>query len=151
MLSTAETWPEPNASLAAPEGANLIQTATLPGEDPAALSRRTRAGDAVLLKLRPLVQLLDTIQPHVANESVFRTRRKKIQAHLATVRAELHAPRPKRQVLTHTFQALTELVREETRDISKNEVKQAAKEVVLATLQHAPALINVAHQARLLS
>jgi hypothetical protein len=87
----------------------------------------------------------------VANESVFRTRRKKIQAHLAVVRAELHAPRPKRQVLTHAFQALTELVREEAHDISKNEVKQAAKEVVLATLQHAPALINVAHQARLLS
>jgi ABC-type uncharacterized transport system YnjBCD ATPase subunit len=103
------------------------------------------------VKLLPLVQLLDTIQPHVANESVFRTRRKKIQAHLAVVRAELQTPRPKRQVLTHTFQALTELVREETRDISKNEVKQAAKEIVLATLQHAPALINVAHQARLLS
>jgi hypothetical protein len=151
MHSNPEPWPGQNASSAAHDGAGLVHIATLPNEDLVALSRRTRATDAVLLKLRPLVQLLDTIQPHVANESVFRTRRKKIQAHLAVVRAELHAPRPKRQVLTHAFQALTELVREEAHDISKNEVKQAAKEVVLATLQHAPALINVAHQARLLS
>jgi hypothetical protein len=40
---------------------------------------------------------------------------------------------------------------EETRDISKDELKQAAKEVVLATLKNAPALLNVAHQARLLT
>jgi hypothetical protein len=102
-------------------------------------------------KLLPFVALLDKIQPHVASESVFHTRRKKIQAHLAVVREELHQPRPKRQVLTHTVQVLTELVREEARDISQDEVKQAAKEVVLATLQHAPALLNAAHQARLLS
>jgi hypothetical protein len=151
MHSNSETWPEQDASFAAHDGADLTSTAPLPNEGLIALSRRTRASDAVLLKMLPLVKLLDTIQPHVASESVFRTRRKKIQAHLAVVRAELHAPRPKHKVLTHAFQVLTELVREETHDISKNEVKQAAKEVVLATLQHAPALINVAHQARLLS
>ena len=51
----------------------------------------------------------------------------------------------------HAFQALAELVQEETRDISKDELKQAAREMVLATLQNAPALINLAHQARLLA
>ncbi|WP_133271074.1 hypothetical protein [Hymenobacter radiodurans] len=104
-----------------------------------------------MAKLLPLLALLDTIQPAVASDSVFRTRRKKIQAHLAQVRAELHQPRPKRQVLSHAVQALTELVREEARDISQDEVKQAAKEVVLATLLNAPTLLKAAHQARLLS
>jgi len=42
-------------------------------------------------------------------------------------------------------------VREETNDISPDELKQAAKEVALATLRHAPALISVAHQAQLLA
>jgi len=102
-------------------------------------------------KLLPLVALLDSIQPSVTKESVFRTRRKKIKQHFAEVYAELHAECPRREALTHAFQALAELVKEETRDISKDELKQAAKEVVLATLQNAPALINIAHQARLLS
>ena len=101
-------------------------------------------------KLLPLVALLDSIQPSVSKESVFRIRRKKIKQHFAEVYAELHAERPRHEALTHAFQALAELVLEETRDISKNELKQAAKEVVLATLQNAPALINIAHQARLL-
>ncbi|MDO7845728.1 hypothetical protein Q5H92_05115 [Hymenobacter sp. M29] len=102
-------------------------------------------------KLLPLVALLDSIQPSVTKESVFRIRRRKIKQHFAEVYAELHAERPRREALLHAFQALAELVQEETRDISKNELKQAAKEVVLATLQNAPALINIAHQARLLA
>ncbi|QDA58961.1 hypothetical protein [Hymenobacter jejuensis] len=117
-------------------------------------SRRERLSGAAVAtasKLLPLVKLLDAIQPHVAHESVFRTRRKKIQAHLALVYTELHSERPKREALTHAFQTLADLVREESRDISKDELKQAAKEVVLATLKNAPALINAAHQARLLS
>ncbi|GAA4369319.1 hypothetical protein GCM10023185_42860 [Hymenobacter saemangeumensis] len=116
--------------------------------------KRQRLAGAVAgtaTKLLPLVALLDAIQPQVANESVFRTRRKKIQAHLAEMYEELREPRPRRQALTHTAQALAELVREEIRDISKDELKQAAKEVVLATLQNAPALISAANQARLLS
>lgn len=120
----------------------------------AAKGRRRRLDGAVAAtatKLLPLVALLDTIQPQVANESVFRTRRKKIQAHLAEVREELLTERPKRFALLHAFQALADVVREETQDISQDEIRQAAKEVVLATLQNAPALINVAHQARLLS
>lgn len=119
-----------------------------------ALGRRQRLGGAVAAtatKLLPLVALLDAIQPQVANESVFRTKRKKIRAHFDVVYAELQAERPRHKALAHTFQALTDLVREETRDISKDEIKQAAKEVALATLKNAPALINAAHQARLLA
>jgi hypothetical protein len=117
-------------------------------------SRRHRLSGAVISKatqLLPLVKLLETIQPHVVSESVFRTRRKKIQAHLALAYQELQQERPKRQALTHAFKILGELVLEETKDISKDELKQAGKEVVLATLKNAPALINAAHQARLLS
>ncbi|WP_457063949.1 hypothetical protein [Hymenobacter sp. UYAg731] len=102
-------------------------------------------------RLLPLVALLDSIQPSVSKESIFRIRRKKIKQHFTEIYAELHAERPRREALTHAFQALAELVLEETRDISKNELKQATKEVVLATLQNAPALINIAHQARLLA
>ena len=102
-------------------------------------------------KLLPIVALLDAIQPSVTKESVFRVRRRKIKQHFAEVYAELHAERPRHEALLHAFQALAELVQEETRDISKDELKQAAKEVVLATLQNAPALINIAHQARLLA
>jgi hypothetical protein len=101
-------------------------------------------------RLLPLVALLEAIQPQVTTESVFRTRRKKIRAHWDEVYAELRAERPRRQALLHAFQALTELVRDEAHDVSKDEVKQAARELVLATLKNAPALINVAHQARLL-
>lgn len=114
-------------------------------------ARLSGAAVATATKLLPLVRLLDTIQPHVASESVFHARRLKIQAHLALVYAELKTERPKREALTNTLHSLAELVREETHDISKDELKQAAKEVVLATLKHAPALINAAHQARLLS
>ena len=113
--------------------------------------RLTRAAASTATKLLPLVALLDAIQPQVAQESVFQTRRKKIRQHWEVVYAELHTERPRRQALTHAFQTLADLVLEETRDISKDELKQAAKEVVLATLKNAPALINVAHQARLLA
>lgn len=102
-------------------------------------------------KLLPLVALLDSIQPSVTKDSVFRIRRRKIKQHFTELYAELHAERPRREALTHAFQALAGLVLEETRDISKDELRQAAKEVVLATLQNAPALLNIAHQARLLS
>lgn len=118
---------------------------------PSRCARLNGTAVATATKLLPLVRLLDAIQPHVASESVFHTRRLKIQAHLALVYAELKTERPKREALTNTFHSLTELVRQETHDISKDELKQAAKEVVLATIKHAPALINAAHQARLLS
>ncbi|MVN74944.1 hypothetical protein GO988_01250 [Hymenobacter sp. HMF4947] len=141
----------------APPGSSAASTP--PGGDAEPTrSRRARLEGAVVAKaaatatkLLPLVALLDAIQPQVASESVFRARRKKIQAHLAVAYAELHGERPRRQALSHAFQTLADLVREETRDISPDELKQAAKEVALATLKNAPALINAAHQARLLS
>lgn len=112
--------------------------------------RRARLGEAAATRLLPLVRLLDAIQPQVGAESVFRARRKKIRAHWDEVYAELRQERPRRQALAHAFQALTELVRDEVHDVSKDEVKQAAKELALATLKNAPALINAARQARLL-
>ncbi|MCR5890178.1 hypothetical protein LRS06_20845 [Hymenobacter sp. J193] len=102
-------------------------------------------------QLLPLLKLLDAIQPQVCSDSVFHLRRLKIQAHFAEVRQEIRAERPRRQKLQFAFQALSELVREEARDLSRDELQQAAKEVVLATLKNAPALINAAHQARLLA
>lgn len=122
--------------------------------DPAG-KRRHRLSGAVITtaatKLLPLVELLDTIQPYVSNESVFRTRRRKFDAQLALAYAQLKAEKPKRKVLLHAFKTMGELMVEETRDISRDELKLAAKEVVLATLKNAPALISAAHQARLLS
>ena len=122
--------------------------------DVALAGRRHRLSSAVVAtasKLLPLVQLLESIQPHLANESVFRTRRKKINAQITLAYAELKAEKPKRKALLRAFKTMGDLVIEETRDISKDELKQAAKEVVLATLKNAPGLISAAHQARLLS
>ncbi|WP_022823747.1 hypothetical protein [Hymenobacter norwichensis] len=117
---------------------------------PAAPGRRKRLAATTATQLLPLFKLLDTIQPQVASDSVFHLRRLKIQAHLTEVRQEMRAERPRQQALQFAFHALTELVREEVRDISRDELQQAAKEVVLATLKNAPALLNAAHQARLL-
>ncbi|MBG8554690.1 hypothetical protein [Hymenobacter guriensis] len=118
---------------------------------PAKRLRLKAAAATTATQLLPLLKLLDTIQPQVASDSVFHLRRLKIQAHFAEVRQEIRAERPRRQKLQFAFQALSELVREEARDISRDELQQAAKEVVLATLKNAPALINAAHQARLLA
>jgi len=123
-------------------------------EEKAAGSKRQRLEGAVVttaVKLLPLVKLLDAIQPHVANESVFRTRRKKINAQIALVYEQLKEKRPRRKKLTRAFKTMSDLVREEARDISKDELKEATKEFVLATIMNAPAIINAAHQAKLLS
>lgn len=123
-------------------------------ETGSATSRRHRLSGAVITtatRLLPLVELLESIQPHVANESVFRTRHRKLNAQISLAYAQLRAEQPKRKALLHVFKTIGELVVEETHDISKDELKQAAKEVVLATLKNAPALISAAHQARLLS
>ncbi|WP_375437938.1 hypothetical protein [uncultured Hymenobacter sp.] len=117
-------------------------------------SKRHKLSGAVVstaTKLLPLVQLLETIQPLVTNESVFHTRRLKINAQIALVYEQLKDERPKRKALLVAFKTMGDLVLEETRDISKDELKQAAKEVVLATLKNAPAIISAAHQAKLLS
>lgn len=113
--------------------------------------RLAGAAATTATQLLPLLKLLDTIQPQVASDSVFHLRRLKIQAHFAEVRQEMRAERPRRQALQFALHALTELVREEARDISRDELQQAAREVVLATLKNAPALISAANQARLLA
>lgn len=148
----------PSTDLPAAPGGILtagLPAPTVPGGVAApAVRRHERLTEAVATtanKLLPLIALLDAIQPQLAQESVFRARRKKLKQHWLLVYEELHAERPRRQALTHAFQALADLVLEETKDISKDELKQAAKEVALATLKNAPALINAAHQARLLA
>jgi len=113
--------------------------------------RFSEATVATATKLLPLVKLLETIQPLVVNDSVFHLRRLKIKEEMARAYAELRTEKPRRKALLQAFKTLGELVVEEAHDISKDELKQAAKEVVLATLKHAPQLISAAHQARLLS
>lgn len=146
MDGTPDLFPTPAP---APDATTV---AAAPAVSTGASPRRLdRAVGATAVKLLPLVKLLQTIQPQVAQESVFHVRRLKIQEHIAVAFTELKAERPRRRVLTHSFQAITDLVREETRDISKDELKQATKELVLATLKNAPTLIGIANQARLLS
>ncbi|UYZ59678.1 hypothetical protein [Hymenobacter latericus] len=134
-----QSVPEPGPVLAAPADA-------APHPD-----RLNRAMISGACKLLPLVTLLNSVQRQLAQESVFHIRRKNMQAHVAEALAELRTERPRRQALSQAVQTLTELVQEEIRDIHRDEVKQAAKEVALATLKNAPALIKAAQQARLLS
>jgi hypothetical protein len=95
------------------------------GPTPRRRERLTGAVATTATKLLPLMALLEAIQPQLNQESVFRTRRKKIKQHWLAVYEELHAERPRRQALTHAFQALADLVLEETKDISKDELRQA--------------------------
>ncbi|MDB5234702.1 MAG: hypothetical protein JWR44_1695 [Hymenobacter sp.] len=152
-MSSDYPQPDKSPSQQSPgNGPGTYQGAAL--AHPETALRRHRISGAVVTtatKLLPLLALLDAIQPAVDQESVFHARRKKMKLHLAEAYAELQAERPRRHALTHAFRTLAELVLEETRDIGRDELKQAAREVVLATLQNAPALINIAHQARLLA
>ena len=119
---------------------------------PAGRSQRLNAAAATTAaKLLPLVRLLETLQPLVVNDSVFHTKRVKIQEEMTRAYGELLAEKPRHKALLLAFKTLGELVREEAHDLSKDELKQAAREVVLATLKNAPQLIRVAHEARLLS
>lgn len=121
------------------------------GEAASTRSRRERLVAGTATKLLPLIELLETIQPQVANESIFHTKRVKINAQIALAYAQLKSERPKRKALTHAFKTMGDIVREESREIGKEEVKDAAKELVLATIKNAPGLISAAHQAGLLS
>jgi hypothetical protein len=113
--------------------------------------RLNEAAVATATKLLPLVRLLETIQPQVANDSIFHTKRVKIQEEMTRAYGELLAEKPRHKALLHAFKTLSELVREEAHDLSKDELKQAARELVLATLKNAPQLISAAHQAQLLA
>ena len=117
----------------------------------AALRRHPRPDGktvAAATKLLPLMQLLETIQVHMADDSIFHLKRVKIQEQMTRAYGELLAEKPRHQALLLAFKTLRELVKEETRD--KDERKQAAKELVMATLKNAPKLISAARQARLL-
>lgn len=123
-----------------------------PAHQPAGRSQRLNAAAATTAaKLLPLVRLLETLQPLVVNDSVFHIKRVKIQEEMTRAYGELLAEKPRHKALLLAFKTLGELVREEAHDLSKDELKQAAREVVLATLKNAPQLIRVAHEARLLS
>ncbi|GAA3950473.1 hypothetical protein [Hymenobacter algoricola] len=102
-------------------------------------------------RLLPLMELIERIRPHTANDSVFSSRREKINAQLTIVCEQLKAEKPKRQAIADAFKTMGEFVVEESREVSRDEVKESAKRFVLATIRHAPGLINAAHQARLLS
>lgn len=118
---------------------------------PAGPGRRNEVAVTTATKLLPLLRLLETLQPLVANDSVFHTKRVKIQEEMTRAYGELLAEKPRHKALLHAFRTLAELVREEAHDLSKDELKQAAKEVVLATLKNAPGLISAAHNAQLLA
>lgn len=128
---------------------------TATGQPPVAEADRSHRFDgaitATATKLLPLVKLLETIQPQVTNDSIFHTKRVKIQEEMTRAYGELLAEKPRHKALLHAFKTLSELVREEAHDLSKDELKQAARELVLATLKNAPQLISAAHQARLLA
>ncbi|QJX47429.1 hypothetical protein HMJ29_10965 [Hymenobacter taeanensis] len=102
-------------------------------------------------KLQPLVELLDRIQPHLENDSIFSSRREKIKAQVAIVHAQLRSDRPRRQAVVEAFHTMSEFVREESREITRDEAKESAKRFVVATLKNAPSLISAASQAGLLS
>jgi hypothetical protein len=149
MISGANEPAADNNSPASPSQAEVR-----PIERSAQRRRRQRLGGAVVstaTKLLPLVELLETIQPHVANESIFHTKRVKINAQIALVYAQLKSERPKRKALMHAFKTMGEVIRDETRELDKDDVKDATKEFVLATIKNAPGLIGAAHQAGLLS
>jgi hypothetical protein len=101
-------------------------------------------------KLRPLFELLDRIQPHLENDSVFSSRREKINAQLAIVRAQLKSEQPKHKAIADAFHTIGEFVREEAKEVTKDEVKESAKRFVLATVKNAPSIISAAQQARAL-
>ncbi|MBO2032496.1 hypothetical protein J4D99_13955 [Siccationidurans ginsengisoli] len=116
--------------------------------------RRRRLDGAVVesaARLMPLVALLDALQAPPAQESVFRTRRKKLRAHWDAAYAELQAVHPRHRALAHALQSVADMLRDEARDISPEEWQRAARELALATLKNAPGLISVAQQARLLA
>lgn len=117
-------------------------------------SKRDRLSGTIVstaTKLLPLLELIERIKPHVANDSVFSSRRDKIRAQLAIVQAQLHSDQPKRQAISHAFMLMAEFVQEESKEVSRDEVKESAKRFVLATLKNAPSIISAAHQSGLLS
>lgn len=102
-------------------------------------------------KLLPLVELVERIRPHMENDSVFTSRRDKLRAQLAIIQHELHADKPRHEAVAQSFKLLAEFVREESREVSRDEVKESAKRFVRVALKTAPELIRAAHTAGLFS
>ncbi|NVO83295.1 hypothetical protein [Hymenobacter terrestris] len=122
--------------------------------DSAPLRKRDHLADAALAtshRLRPLLELVERIRPHVGHDSVFSSRREKIREQLALVQQQLHAEQPRHQALREAFRQLSEFVGDEVRDVSRDEVKESGKRFVAATLKNAPQLLAAAKQAGLLS
>ncbi|UOQ51870.1 hypothetical protein [Hymenobacter cellulosivorans] len=142
-------------------GEVMLDTAGAPPEE-ALLAERLRKRDRLMnplvataattaTKLLPLVELVERIRPHMENDSVFTSRRDKLRAQLAIVQQELHADKPRHEAIAHSFKLLAEFVREESREVSKDEVKESAKRFVHVALKTAPELIRAAHTAGLFS
>ncbi|MCB2407316.1 hypothetical protein [Hymenobacter lucidus] len=102
-------------------------------------------------RLLPLLELVERIRPHMDNDSVFTSRREKMNAQLAIIQEQLKSDRPRRETLVQAFKTLSEFVREESHEVSKDEVKESAKRFVLVALKTAPDLIRAAHTAGLFS
>jgi hypothetical protein len=102
-------------------------------------------------KLVPLLELVERIRPHMTNDSVFTSRREKMHAQLVLIQQQLKADQPKHEALVLAFKTLGEFVVEESREVSKDEVKESAKRLVLVALKTAPDLIRAAHTAGLFS
>ncbi|MBT9391837.1 hypothetical protein KLP40_01570 [Hymenobacter sp. NST-14] len=118
------------------------------------LRKRDKLADSVVLttsRLRPLLELVERIRPHVGHDSVFSSRREKIREQLALVQAQLREERPRHEALREAFHTLSEFVREEAAEVTKDEVKESGKRFVAATLKNAPQLISAARKAGLLS
>ncbi|RPD45290.1 hypothetical protein DNI29_18055 [Hymenobacter sediminis] len=128
-----------------------LPPAALTMPTPIRVGKRDKLLNSTATRLVPLVELLDRIMPHVGHSTVFSTRRHKIDAQIALAYEQLRSNQPKRQALTEAFHNLSEFVLAETREVSKDEVKESAKRFVLATLKNAPNLISAAKQAGLLS
>lgn len=141
----------PSAEYPATTDGTLPSLATPTPPTPVPVGKRDKLLDATATRLVPLVELLDRIRPHVGHNTVFSTRRHKIDAQIALAYEQLRSDQPKREALTAAFHNLSEFVLAETREVSKDEVKESAKRFVLATLKNAPSLIGAAKQAGLLS
>ncbi|WP_019947598.1 hypothetical protein [Hymenobacter aerophilus] len=102
-------------------------------------------------RLRPLLELVERIRPHVGHHTVFSSRREKIREQLALVQQQLHSEQPKHKALREALHQLSEFVREEMHEVSRDEVKESGKRFVAATLKNAPQLLAAAKQAGLLS
>lgn len=141
-------------SFAPHDGADLSGPDGYTAKVAAKARRRDRLSDKVATtatRLLPLLELVEKIRPHVENDSVFTSRREKMKTQLALIQEQLRADQPRHKALAEAFRMLSEFVVEESKDVSKDEVKESTKRLVLAALKSAPDIIRAAHTAGLFS